>query len=74
MCLAMPMEVLSVNGNKAVISAGGSREEISLEAVHDMPEVGDYVIAHAGCALHTMGREAAAASLKAWEAMFATPE
>ena len=74
MCLAMPMEVLSVNGTKAMILAGGSPEEISLETVHDMPKVGDYVIAHAGCALHTIGREAAAASLKAWEALFASTE
>ncbi len=66
MCLAIPMEVLKIEGNNAWVSAGGTKREVRLDVVDEMPEVGDYVIVHAGFALHRIDEETAKETLKLW--------
>ena len=46
MCLAIPMKVISIEGNNAVVSAGGTKKEVRLDIVDEMPQIGDYVIVH----------------------------
>lgn len=47
----------------AVIDVDGVRRECSLLMI-ESPRIGDYVIVHAGFALHTIDEEAAMESLK----------
>jgi len=50
MCLAIPLKLISKEGNKGWIEAGGMKREISLAALPDA-KVGDYVLVHAGFAI-----------------------
>ena len=50
MCLAVPLKILSVEGNKARAEAGGVAREIRVYFIPGAA-VGDYVIVHAGFAI-----------------------
>ncbi len=71
MCLAIPMEVKKITGDWAVVEYEGTRREVRLEIVDERPEVGDYVIIHAGFALHRIDEEEAKESLKYWKEILA---
>ncbi len=66
MCLAIPAQVVEIDGDQGIIDMGGVRKEISLALVDDVI-VGDYVIVHVGYALNKLDPEEAAKTL----AMFA---
>lgn len=78
MCLAVPMEVKTISGNAAIVEYEGTRREVRLDLVDPKPVVGDYVIIHAGFALHLIDEEEARESLKTWKEFLAhaaeTPE
>lgn len=67
MCLAIPMQVVEIKGNPddlfdpqvALVETDGIRKEIRLEMVDRMPDVGEYVIIHAGFAIRTLSIEEA---------------
>lgn len=63
MCLAIPSKIVEITGDMAVIDVDGVRRECSLLML-ESPKVGDYVIVHAGFALHTIDEAAAMESLK----------
>ncbi len=53
MCLGFPGRIISIDeDNFAVIDISGTKREICLDIVDDDVSVGDYVIAHAGYAIH----------------------
>lgn len=62
MCLAIPMRVTKVSGDPddfttsqiATVDADGISKEIRLDVVDRWPEIGDYLIIHAGFAIHTL--------------------
>lgn len=47
MCLAVPGEILEVEGNHAKADFGGAEREIQLDLLEDVAE-GDYVLVHVG--------------------------
>ena len=67
MCLAIPMRVTKVSGDPddfttsqiATVDADGISKEIRLDVVDRWPEIGEYVIIHAGFAIHTLAEEEA---------------
>ena len=67
MCLAIPIQVVEIKGNPddlfdpqvALVETDGIRKEIRLEMVDRMPDVGEYVIIHAGFAIRTLSIEEA---------------
>ena len=67
MCLAIPMEVLTIDGQSAEVQVGGTKQTVRLDLISEFPEVGDYVIVHAGFALTRLDREEAVATLKLFE-------
>ena len=69
MCLGVPMEVLRIAGNRAWVSAGGTKREIRLNIIDERPEVGDYVIVHAGFAIHRIDEEVAKETLEMFKEM-----
>ncbi|MBI5606544.1 MAG: HypC/HybG/HupF family hydrogenase formation chaperone [Deltaproteobacteria bacterium] len=71
MCLAIPMEVKKINDNWALVEYEGTRREVRLEICDQRPEIGDYVIIHAGFALHRIDEEEAKESLKYWKEILA---
>ncbi len=62
MCLAVPMKVLEIQGDPddflqsqiAVVDIDGIQKETRLDIVDRWPEIGDYLIIHAGFAIHTL--------------------
>jgi hydrogenase expression/formation protein HypC len=67
MCLAIPMKVTSVQGDPddfttnqiATVDADGISKDIRLDIVDHWPSIGDYVIIHAGFAIHSLIEEEA---------------
>ncbi|PHR27883.1 MAG: HypC/HybG/HupF family hydrogenase formation chaperone [Desulfotalea sp.] len=67
MCLAIPMKVTAVQGNPddftsnqlATVDADGISRDVRLDVVDYWPKVGDYVIIHAGFAIHSLVEEEA---------------
>ena len=66
MCLAIPLQLIEVNGNSAVGEAMGMRREIRVDFIPD-PKPGDYVIVHAGFAIERLTEQQALADLESWE-------
>ena len=64
MCLAVPSEIIRIKDQIATIEAGGVRKEVSLLLLPEEPSVGDYVLVHAGFAIHKMDRETAEEALQ----------
>ena len=62
MCLAMPMKVLSIDGDTAVVSASAVEMTISTALVESV-KPGDFVIVHAGFAIETLGASEAEETL-----------
>jgi len=62
MCLAIPAEVLRVEGNKGLVDYGGLKQEVSLDLVEDV-HPGDYVLVHVGFAIEKLSKEAALETL-----------
>ena len=50
MCLAIPMKVLKINGDRATVSSGEIQRTIGINFLKN-PKIGDYVIVHAGFAI-----------------------
>ncbi len=67
MCLAVPMEVMSITDNVAQVELGGVRNEVRLELIDEDPAVGDFVIVHAGFALRRLDRMEGLESIKLFE-------
>ena len=63
MCLAIPSKIVHIENNMATIDVDGVRREVSLLLVEEA-KVGDYVIVHAGFALHTIDEKAAMETLE----------
>jgi len=63
MCLALPAEVIEINGRDAVANVDGVHMPVSL-ALLDGVEVGDYVVLHVGFALAKIDPDEAARQLE----------
>ena len=82
MCLAIPMQVVALQGEAddlvdplvALVEADGIRKEIRLEMADRIPEVGEYVIIHAGFAIRTLSEEEAEQNLSLLRQMAAVLE
>lgn len=60
MCLGFPGKIISIDeDNFAVIDISGTRREVSLDIVDEAVSIGDFVICHAGYAIHKIDEEIA---------------
>lgn len=66
MCLAVPLKVLSVEGNTAKAEAGGVARDVRVDFLPGIA-AGDYVIVHAGFAIEKLDPTQAQLDLEAWE-------
>lgn len=62
MCIAIPLRVLSIEGDEAVAEVDGVERTVSLMMTPDV-RVGDYVIVHAGFAIQVLDRQEAEENL-----------
>lgn len=68
MCLAVPLQLTEVHGNRAIGEALGLRREIRVDFIQE-PKVGDYVMVHAGFAIERLPESQALEDLESWEEM-----
>jgi hydrogenase expression/formation protein HypC len=65
MCIAFPGKIISINeDNIAVIDISGTRREVCLDIVDEDVAIGDYVISHAGYAIHKLDEQTARENLE----------
>ncbi|MBT8762530.1 HypC/HybG/HupF family hydrogenase formation chaperone [Desulfohalobiaceae bacterium Ax17] len=67
MCLAVPMEIKSIKDNIAEVEVGGVKNQVRLDIIDEPPQVGDFVIVHAGFALRRLDREEGLETLKLFQ-------
>lgn len=66
MCLAIPGQVIEVNGMIGAVEIGGVRRDVSF-ALIDEPKIGDYVLVHVGNAIAAIDEDEALKTLEAFE-------
>ena len=66
MCIGFPGIIISIDeDNYAIIDISGTRREVCLDIVDEPVAVGDYVITHAGYAIHKIDVASAKEKLSA---------
>ena len=66
MCLGVPGQVMSIEGNVASLDVWGARIDVRLE-LEEKVNVGDYVLEHAGVAVRLITPELVADTLAQYE-------
>ena len=66
MCLAIPMEVVKVEGNQAWVELGGVGRWVRVDLLGEVA-VGEYVLIHAGLAIERLRPEEAKETLSLLE-------
>ncbi|HHN46581.1 MAG TPA: HypC/HybG/HupF family hydrogenase formation chaperone [Planctomycetes bacterium] len=67
MCLAIPLKLKKVAGETGTVEVGpGAETDVNLALVPDAAP-GDYVLVHAGFAIHVLDPEDAAQRLAIWD-------
>jgi len=51
MCLGIPGQIISIEGQSAIVDFWGSRKSIRLDILEERVQLGDYVIEHEGVAV-----------------------
>jgi hydrogenase expression/formation protein HypC len=55
MCLAVPARIVELNDATATISVDGALRDVDVSLIEE-PRLGDYVLVHAGFAIHKWDR------------------
>lgn len=63
MCLGIPMKIIEINGNMGYVEINNVKREIGLMLIED-PQIGNWVIVHAGFAISKLEENEAEESLK----------
>lgn len=71
MCLAIPMKIVEIAGPVAQVEASGVRRSARVDLI-DAPQVGDYVIIHAGVAIERLDLAEAQETLRLIQEMLST--
>ena len=66
MCLAVPLKIIDISGCDAIGEWEGVRRKIRLDFIEN-PQVGQYVIVHAGFAIERLDKEQAEADRQAFK-------
>jgi len=68
MCWAVPTRLVEVHGEVGKVEIGGTVREVGLQFLDD-PRVGEYVLIHAGFAIHKVDEGEARKTLELLEEM-----
>jgi hydrogenase expression/formation protein HypC len=63
------MKVLEIDESTALVELGGTQRQVRLDIVDRIPQIGDYVIVHAGFAIRLIEEKEAQETLKYFEEM-----
>lgn len=68
MCLAVPAQVKSINGNEAEVDMAGTSYRASIQLTPEV-KIGDYVLLHTGYAIQIVDEKEAQETLKMFKEM-----
>jgi len=63
MCVAVPAEIISIEGTEAEVNIGGTQRRISIYLTPEA-KVGEYVLLHAGFSIRVIDCDEAQATIK----------
>lgn len=66
MCLAIPGKILEINDNSALVDFDGIKQNVIIALIQN-PEIGKYVIVHAGYAIEMINEEEAKVAIDQWK-------
>ena len=66
MCLAIPGKILEIDENTALIDFDGIKQKVIVALIQN-PEIGKYVIVHAGYAIEQINEEEAMVAINQWK-------
>ena len=66
MCLAIPGKIVEINENWALVDFDGIKQNVIIALIQS-PEVGKYVIVHAGYAIEQMDEKDALEAIEQWK-------
>ena len=66
MCLAIPGKILEINENSALVDFDGIKQNVIIALIQN-PEIGKYVIVHAGYAIEMMNEIEAKEAIDQWK-------
>ena len=72
MCLAVPGQIVSIEGPQADVDFGGVLKKVNVSLIEG--HVGDWVVVHAGFAIDTMDEEEAQETLQTWKELLEMDE
>jgi len=67
MCLGIPMQIREIDGNVATAVLSGTTRRIYLDVLDEEIKAGDYVIVHAGFAIHRIDEQEAKETLNLFQ-------
>jgi len=70
MCVGVPMQVVSMDGDDIVAEVDGVRRSASLMMLGDKVKIGDFLIIHAGFAISKLDEAEARETLKMMREVF----
>ena len=70
MCVGVPMQIISKDGDTAVAEIDGVRREASLMLLGEEVDIGDFVIIHAGFAISKLDEDDARETLSMMREVF----
>jgi len=70
MCVGVPMQVVSMDGDTIVAEVDGVRRSASLMMLGDEVEIGDFLIIHAGFAISKLDEEEARETIRLMKEVF----
>jgi len=65
MCLAIPGKILEINDKSALVDFDGIKQNVIIALIQN-PEIGKYVIVHAGYAIEMINEEEAIEAIEQW--------
>jgi len=66
MCLAIPGKILEIDGNSALVDFDGIKQKVIIALIEN-PQVGKYIVNHAGYAIEQMDEEDALEAIDQWK-------
>ena len=66
MCLAIPGKILEISENSALVDFDGIKQKVIIALIQN-PEIGKYVIVHAGYAIEMMDEKDALEAIDQWK-------
>lgn len=66
MCLAIPGKIVEINDNWALVDFDGIKQNVIIALIQN-PEVGKYIIVHAGYAIEQMDEKDALEAIEQWK-------